>query len=120
MITGSRNWFDSYTIYRDLERADADLIIHGGAHGADEIAEGWARDHGVHTLVCNARWDRGLGAGPQRNKVMALMAEGLERAGHRVRVLAYPLSESKGTRGMMRECIALGLDVEDRSETTDE
>lgn len=48
-----------------------DLVIHGGASGADRLAEKWALGNGVPCLRVPARWRRhGPAAGPIRNREM--------------------------------------------------
>lgn len=47
------------------------LVITGGAVGADELANRWARDNGIDRVVVPANWEKhGRAAGPRRNQLM--------------------------------------------------
>lgn len=118
LVTGSRKWTD-----RDVIRAallDAlgtyttigqPVLVHGGARGADALAHvewhrlmsqhpGWLADPEVH----RADWDRyGKAAGHRRNAEMVT-------AGATV-CLAFPLGESRGTRGCMALAERAGIPV---------
>jgi hypothetical protein len=78
LVCGGRHYGDSEIVDRVLSKivkdADVSLIVHGGATGADALAEVWARRHGVPTApepVSKAEWRaRGKAAGPIRNRRM--------------------------------------------------
>lgn len=45
------------------------IIVSGGAEGPDQIAEQWAKEHGLQTEIFPADWDAfGQAAGPKRNQ----------------------------------------------------
>ena len=47
------------------------VIVSGGAHGADAMAERYAKERGYHLVVFEAEWERlGKKAGPARNEQM--------------------------------------------------
>jgi hypothetical protein len=47
------------------------VVVHGGARGADSMAEQWARQIGVRTEVHRANWKRdGMRGGFKRNEEM--------------------------------------------------
>ena len=47
------------------------LVMHGGARGADALANAWAEHHGVQVIAVPANWKgEGLRAGPIRNQLM--------------------------------------------------
>lgn len=50
-ITGSRRWRSIRQIQQNLDEIAPSLIIHGGAMGADSIADAWARARGVAVAV---------------------------------------------------------------------
>ncbi len=50
-VVGSRGFRDDRLLARTLEAADPILVISGGAKGADQMAETWARRKGVETLI---------------------------------------------------------------------
>lgn len=94
----------------ELERSpEGMVVIHGGAKGADAMADHWAsivQRMGLPVKVesHNADWDRhGKAAGPIRNQEMV-------DAGADV-CLAFPLGESRGTRHCMKAAEQAGIPV---------
>lgn len=103
LVTGSRKYEDYDRILEDIKLEDkiarsldrTILVVHGGAAGADSLAESACLNLGIHTAKVKARWEvLSKTAGPVRNKVMAEMFE-------YDTVLAYPLEDSVGTKHMM-------------------
>lgn len=103
LVCGSRD-------YQDEERLGAVLdavhrlrqitaVIEGGAAGADALAHVWAAKNQVPVKTFNANWgEYGRAAGMIRNRQML-------DEGHPDIVYAFtskPLSESKGTAGMVK------------------
>ena len=74
LVSGSRTWTDRNAIIdalHDLKAEHGDLIIvHGGARGADQLAEQAAATLGIGTEVWFADWSKGRGAGYARNAEM--------------------------------------------------
>lgn len=82
VVTGGRSYEDRTTAYNVLSTlglADENEyrmptgieIAHGGARGADTIADDWAVVHWVPVTAFEAEWDRyGKRAGPLRNAKM--------------------------------------------------
>lgn len=76
LVTGSRSWTDAAAISGALaelhqQYGDRLVVVHGACRtGADRIADGWARRHGVTTETHPADWAAGRGAGPARNAAM--------------------------------------------------
>lgn len=76
LICGSRGWHDANVIRTILigHKAAAHgnlVVIHGGADGADKIADRVARRLGIRVVVEEADWDQyGKAAGPIRNQKM--------------------------------------------------
>lgn len=73
-VIGSRD-FNDYVVlscYLDTFRkecGDIDLIVSGGARGADTLAERYAKEHGIETLIFPAEWKKyGKRAGYIRNE----------------------------------------------------
>ena len=107
LVCGGRN-------YRNHERVGAvlnklhdemgiDLIIQGGARGADELAFGWARANGIADEQYDADWEtHGTFAGPMRNKRM--LEEGRPDL-----VIAFP--GGRGTADMVRKARRAGVEV---------
>lgn len=129
LITGSRRWTDPAPIRADLARfqavhGDRLTVIHGGAPGADSLADRAARALGIDVVPVPAQWtthDReGTGpvpcrcsagkrlcvvAGPRRNqRMLAEWAPSL--------VLAYRRpGRSPGTDDMVRRAETAGVEV---------
>lgn len=123
LITGSRDWRDEKAIGDALAAAwlehgcgQALIVVNGGARGADAIAQRWActmRNLGlpVHPEMHRADWDRyGKSAGHRRNAEMVARGADL--------VLAFPLGESRGTRGCMELARRAGIPVVDHGVDT--
>lgn len=83
-------------------------LIHGGARGADSLADQWARAFGVPVIefpVTAGEWaEHGRAAGPMRNRRM--LADGRPDA-----VLAFP--GGAGTRDMRRQAADAGIQIID-------
>jgi hypothetical protein len=100
LVCGSRTLKSDWLPFRVLD-AFADLttvVIHGGARGADAMADRWARMRYLCIERYPANWDTdGKAAGPIRNKRM--LSEGRPEM-----VIAFtdkPLAESVGTAHMV-------------------
>lgn len=77
LVNGSRGWTDEARILHVLsERLQpGDLVIAGGARGADSLAADAARRLGHHVAEIDALWDHfGKTAGHIRNGVMLDLA----------------------------------------------
>lgn len=76
VVTGGRRFANRAVVTEALRQARPDLVITGGASGADALADAAARDLGIDRLVIPANWlGRGKGAGPIRNRRMAQVAK---------------------------------------------
>lgn len=134
LVTGSRSWADAEVLgaallecwYDAMELgADGITVVHGGAPGADTLADLWAVGHqglGVfsepHPAVwaeCAAKCKPGHRqarrdgtpycptAGHRRNQLMVDLGAAV--------VVAFPLGRSAGTRDCMRRAQLAGIDV---------
>ena len=114
LVTGSRNWpaYACHPIDMALTLAAPSVVIHGDAKGADTWAAIWCRENGVSVLPMPAQWDRHRkSAGPIRNRNMLEVLRALEECGYKCEVQAFPLGESRGTRGMVEMAEKAGFDV---------
>ena len=103
LITGSRYFNDAGLMSAAISDAvstlrgfgfDRIVLVHGGARGADMLAAHIGRSMGLEIEAHPARWDVfGRAAGPVRNKEMVELGADL--------MLAFPVGESRGTRGCM-------------------
>lgn len=98
LITGGWDYsdFDAFEKAMEMLPFKIELIIHGGARGADSIADRWAKKHGVFIMRMDALWDaHGKGAGPKRNWAML-------NFGKPDYCVAFP--GGNGTADMVRQC----------------
>lgn len=117
LVTGSRNWTDRERAKADLIRVweklgcrrDEITVVNGCARGFDTIARSVALQLGMRVEDHPADWDQhGKAAGHRRNAEMV--------AGGAVVCIAYPMGESRGTRGCMAMCERAGIPVWRRAE----
>lgn len=81
------------------------VIIHGGAKGADLLADQWAVVNWAGLEEYKAEWDKyGNRAGPIRNQRM--LDEGKPQL-----VVAFPTPNSKGTWDMIRRAKRHGIET---------
>lgn len=76
LVCGGRDFSDYQLMSEVLSGYEdvADIIIHGGAKGADKMAGVWAKSNGVHSAEVVALWDSyGKSAGYKRNASMLLL-----------------------------------------------
>jgi len=113
VVTGSRRWSARHELNETLSRWNPDLVIHGGAAGADALAGRWANEHGVTCIVVPALWGSlGTRAGSVRNIQMLEIARDLQfqRKASLV-LLAFPASDSIGTKHCMTSAEKMGIVV---------
>lgn len=117
LVTGSRNWTDREAVRAALLEVLAEIttigtpvLVHGNARGADRIAEDvWMElaNHvpgGLAVERFEADWrQHGRAAGPTRNAAMVATRPTV--------CLAFPLGESRGTRGCMALAEKSGIPV---------
>lgn len=117
LVTGSRDFTDRNAVHQDLTRVlekfgrrpDQVVVVNGMARGLDTVARSAALELGMRVEDHPAHWDRhGKAAGHKRNAEM--VAAGARGA------IAYPLGESRGTRGAMKLCEAAGIPVWNRTD----
>lgn len=106
LVCGSRNWTDEVAIRRAFDDLPpGSTIIHGGARGADSIAERLAIEMDFNMRAFHAQWDTlGKAAGPERNQRM--IDEGKPDL-----VIAFPLPDSRGTWDMVSRAKRAGVEV---------
>lgn len=107
LVCGGRDYSDRRTLYSILDAAHAanpiELLVVGGARGADQLAADWAGMRGVQKQIFSADWEvRGRRAGPERNQRM--LNEGKPHL-----VIAFP--GGRGTADMMRRAKVAGVPV---------
>jgi hypothetical protein len=88
------------------QRTPISLIIHGGATGADTLADQWADFMGIAKEAVPADWSQGTKAGPMRNAEMIAMKPNL--------VVGFV--GGRGTANCLRQARAAGLEVVEAKE----
>lgn len=80
-----------------------DVVMQGGANGADFMAKSWAQKNLVCVMEFPANWKHeGKGAGPHRNNAML-------KYGQPDMVVAFPSKSSKGTWHMIEAAKKKGI-----------
>ena len=105
-IVGSRNFtkkefFTSMMAYWVLDhQQEPDLIISGGAKGVDTLAEEYAEEHQIPTLILKPDWKtHGKAAGPLRNTDIVNEA---------TNILAFPSKYGRGTQDTIKKAEKAG------------
>jgi hypothetical protein len=112
IICGGRSFSDEGMLENYLDMLHAihrfDLVIHGGARGADSLAEIWAYRRHIEVKKYPAEWAKygAKAAGPIRNKQM--IDEGFPD-------LVIAFEGGRGTRNMKTQAAYAGLRVIDLS-----
>lgn len=104
-VTGGRDYTDRDTLYAALGglRGKPDMLLQGGASGADKLAHQWATATGVLSVTYHAAWERhGRAAGPLRNSMML-------KHGTPELLVAFP--GGPGTAHCVAEARRLGIPV---------
>lgn len=104
LVCGGRGFSGSHVIFSELDKLKSvDLVIHGGASGADRIAGKWAEARGIPCMCFPAPWRHyGNHAGPIRNGWMLDL-------GKPDLVMAFP--GGRGTADMVRRAEEHGVPV---------
>lgn len=104
---GGRDYQNRNRIYAVLDaaiqRLGLDVLITGGAMGADHLAQDWARERGIENEIFKAHWGKdGRSAGPIRNRKMLVEGRGEI-------VIAFPGGD--GTANMVDQAEKAGVRV---------
>lgn len=105
LVCGGRRYSNRDYVFDTLDEiaADITLLIHGGAPGADTLANEWAKSRNVQCECYPAVWDmHGKAAGPLRNQRM--LDEGKPDL-----VIAFP--GGVGTADMVQRAERAGVEV---------
>ncbi|MHB1772290.1 MAG: SLOG family protein [Acidimicrobiales bacterium] len=100
LVCGTRDGVPADLLDSELTALVPDVVITGGARGADAQAAAWAHARGVEVVTYEADWaTHGPAAGPIRNQAML---DGTKPD----LVLAFPSPTSVGTYDMLRRAKA--------------
>ncbi len=104
-VVGSRSFSDYQLLASRLQQLPhIRRIISGGAVGADQLAERWAKKQGIETRIFRPDWKKyGKSAGIIRNR---------EIVAHADMVIAFWDGESKGTGYTIQFAQEKGIDVQ--------
>lgn len=103
IVTGGRDFLNKEVVEKTLSKLRPDAIAHGGAPGADFLANHWAWLNRVECYVFPAYWSKhGRAAGPLRNVKM------LDTFPHAL-VVAFP--GGHGTNNCKAEARKRGMQV---------
>lgn len=103
IVTGGRDFSNRDLVYRVLDSLKIEVLIQGGATGADWLAKEWAQDRGVYWESYMADWDSyGLKAGPIRNGKML--------SAHPTAIVVA-FKGNKGTKDCVTQAKGLGMTV---------
>jgi hypothetical protein len=107
LVCGGRDYADTDRVWSVLDdllvRGELDEIIHGGADGADRLADNWAFARRIPVRMFPADWKQhGTAAGPIRNQQMI-------DEGKPALVIGFP--GGRGTADMVRRARDAGVRV---------
>lgn len=103
LVCGGRGYDDQRRVFAVLDALQPELVIQGGAKGADFHARAWATARGKPCATFDAPWaSLGRKAGPVRNGWML-------EFGRPDLVLAFP--GGPGTADMMYQARSSGVEV---------
>lgn len=105
LVCGGRDYDDYEKVRATLNALKPWRVIHGGARGADNLADRWAQYCGIACEVYEADWEtHGKAAGPMRNQKM--LDDGKPDL-----VVAFP--GGRGTADMVRRAKKAGVPVQE-------
>jgi hypothetical protein len=107
LVTGGRKYNNIGAVFDAIvalqNEVEIDYIVHGGAEGADTLADDVAKALGINRITFPANWTKhGKAAGPIRNGAMIKMIP-VDL------VLAFP--GNTGTKNMKEQATRNGIEV---------
>jgi hypothetical protein len=108
LVCGGRDYSCEQEVEDQLFKLSPQLVITGGAHGADALAARWAERNGIALMVFRANWNIfGKAAGPIRNGWMLIY-------GIPDLVVAFP--GGVGTADMVNQARKAGIEIKEIKE----
>lgn len=102
IFCGSRDWKDKKAIEAGFDKFQPDLVLVGGAKGADDLSLEVCQDRSVRFKLFEADWNQfGRAAGVFRNEEMLNHLLKLEKLGWEVSIVGYPKPTGRGTQNMI-------------------
>lgn len=105
IVTGTRKLTWPDIVWDELDKANPDVVVHGGAQGADTAAHNWCKRKGRVSVTYFPDYERD-GKGAPLNRNVQMLKSHLQAT-----VLAFPAQDSRGTRFTIREAKRLGMEV---------
>ena len=107
IVTGSRDLSDAWEVDRVLDEVNPDMVVHGGARGADTFAHYWCKKNGKISVSCFPMYGQGDDRrAPLRRNIFMLDSWPMAT------VLAFPTSKSSGTYHTISEAQKRGMRVQ--------
>jgi hypothetical protein len=109
LVCGSRSFDDYDFLAKTLDHLTSKLdkkkilVIHGGARGADNLAEKWCFERRIMQSIHHPEWKKGKQAGIVRNAEMIAMMEG------KGCVVAFWSGTSPGTKSTIEMAKKAGI-----------
>lgn len=110
IVAGSRDCHDPELLQKAIRDTGWEItsIVHGGARGADTLADQYADNNNIPKLVFQADWNKnGKAAGPIRNSEMIDYVKQTSGSG----VILLWDGKSRGTWDVLKKSYAAGLKV---------
>lgn len=104
-VIGSRDFddYDLVQLYLNKYKGKIDLIVSGGARGADSLGKTWAIENDIPTKIFTPDWDKyGKSAGYKRNHQIIDYCDAC---------IAFWDGQSKGTQHSFKLCDELGKPI---------
>lgn len=101
-VIGSRSFSDYELLKSTLDDLDISMIVSGGAIGADSLAEIYAKEKGIKTLIFKPDWALGKSAAAIRN---------LKIVEHSDVIVSFWDGLSRGTKMTMRMAYSKNVKV---------
>lgn len=99
-----RKLFDEKLEAFVLQYGNPEMVISGGAKGADTMGEQWAKARGIPTLILKPNWkEHGKAAGLKRN---------IDIVNACTHMIAFPCDEGSGTQDSILKARKLGKIVQ--------
>lgn len=96
IVTGSKDLKDAGPVWSQLDIHQPNIVIHGGAEGADTYAHYWAKKNGRISVSCFPDYSKDTRAPLERNIFML-------EAWPMAVVLGFPLLNRRGTFHTLQE-----------------
>jgi hypothetical protein len=100
-VIGSRSLTNRDLVYKKLDelKDEVELLLSGGAKGADLLAQKWAEENNITTKIFKPEWEKfGKSAGILRNKMI------IESCDY---CIAFWDGVSKGTKSSIDFCVKM-------------